>query len=40
MYFYFNECTIAYDQFQGMLYFLANKVADFYYFSDIAIAIE
>lgn len=40
VYFYFNECTIAYDQFQGMLYFLANKVADFYYFSDIAIAIE
>jgi len=33
VYFYFTECIIAYDQFRDMLYFLANKVADFYDFS-------
>lgn len=32
MYFYFNECIIAFDQFQDVLYFLVNKVADFYFF--------
>lgn len=38
MYFYFNECIIAFDQFQDVLYFLVNKVADFFF--DIAIAGE
>lgn len=40
MYFNFNECTIAYDQLQNMLYSVANKVVHFYYFPDIAIAIK
>lgn len=29
--FYFNECIIAFDQFQDVLYFLINKVADFFF---------
>lgn len=36
MYFYFNECIIAFDQFQDVLYFLVNKVADFFFYIAIA----